>query len=69
MSPALRRYGASVLAGLLAGGLYRLLGTASPAPPWVALAGLLGILAGEHVTRSLIARLRHRGGGQSGPGD
>ena len=34
-------------AGLLAGLLYSLLGVRSPAPPAIALIGLLGILLGE----------------------
>jgi XapX domain-containing protein len=33
--------------GLLVGALYSLLGTRSPAPPAVALLGLLGMLLGE----------------------
>ncbi|RQT93267.1 XapX domain-containing protein [Burkholderia cepacia] len=42
-------YIASLLAGILAGVVYALIGVASPAPPTVALAGLLGILAGEQI--------------------
>jgi XapX domain-containing protein len=34
--------------GLLVGALYGLLNVRSPAPPYVALLGLLGILLGEH---------------------
>lgn len=37
----------SLLAGLLVGAIYSLLGVRSPAPPMVALVGLLGILMGE----------------------
>lgn len=37
----------SLGAGLLVGVVYSLLGVRSPAPPLVALVGLLGILAGE----------------------
>lgn len=37
----------SLGAGLLAGLLYSLLGVRSPAPPAIALIGLLGILLGE----------------------
>ena len=40
-------YVVSLLAGVLAGGLYALLGVRSPAPPVVALVGLLGMLLGE----------------------
>ncbi|MFI1004410.1 XapX domain-containing protein [Streptomyces galbus] len=57
----LRRYAASGLVGLLAGALYFLLDVPSPAPPWAALAGLLGILAGEHATRAILPRVRPRG--------
>jgi XapX domain-containing protein len=42
-------YVASLLAGVLAGILYGLLGVRSPAPPLVALFGLLGILVGEQM--------------------
>lgn len=40
-------YIVALAVGLLAGGLYGLLGVRSPAPPVIALIGLLGILAGE----------------------
>ena len=40
-------YLVSLGAGLLAGLLYSLLGVRSPAPPAIALVGLLGILLGE----------------------
>ena len=40
-------YVVSVGAGVLVGVIYGLLGVRSPAPPLVALAGLLGILLGE----------------------
>lgn len=39
----------SMGAGLLAGLLYSLIGVRSPAPPAVALVGLLGILLGEQM--------------------
>lgn len=39
----------SLLAGLLVGMIYSLLHVRSPAPPLVALVGLLGILAGEQI--------------------
>lgn len=39
----------SFLAGILAGIVYSAIGVQSPAPPIVALAGLLGILAGEQI--------------------
>jgi len=43
----MKLYLLSLGAGLLVGVLYNLLGVRSPAPPLVALIGLLGILAGE----------------------
>lgn len=39
----------SLAAGLLVGIIYSLLNVRSPAPPLVALIGLLGILAGEQI--------------------
>lgn len=48
----------SLGAGLLVGVIYSLLNVRSPAPPVVALVGLLGILAGEQivpVTRQLLS--------------
>ena len=39
----------SLGAGLLVGVVYSLLNVRSPAPPLVALVGLLGILAGEQI--------------------
>lgn len=48
----------SLGAGLLVGAIYALLGVKSPAPPGIALIGLLGILVGEQaipVARRLIA--------------
>jgi XapX domain-containing protein len=39
----------SLGAGLLVGAIYSLLGVRSPAPPVVALIGLLGMLAGEQI--------------------
>jgi XapX domain-containing protein len=36
-------------AGLLVGVVYSMLGVRSPAPPIIALVGLLGILAGEQI--------------------
>ncbi|WP_412025614.1 MULTISPECIES: XapX domain-containing protein [Burkholderia] len=39
----------SLFAGILAGIVYYVIGVQSPAPPTVALVGLLGILAGEQI--------------------
>jgi XapX domain-containing protein len=51
-----KTYVISLSAGLLAGLLYGLLGVRSPAPPVVALIGLLGLLVGEQAV-SLAKRL------------
>ena len=45
----MRIYLLSLGAGLLVGGVYSLLNVRSPAPPVVALVGLLGILIGEQL--------------------
>jgi XapX domain-containing protein len=42
-------YALSLAAGLLVGVIYSLLNVRSPAPPLVALIGLLGILVGEQI--------------------
>ncbi len=45
----MRMYLVSLGAGLLVGVIYSLLNVRSPAPPLVALVGLLGILGGEQI--------------------
>ncbi|CAI8813314.1 MULTISPECIES: XapX domain-containing protein [Burkholderia] len=45
----MKPYVSSLLAGILAGAVYALIGVQAPAPPTIALAGLLGILAGEQI--------------------
>ena len=45
----MKPYLLSLGAGLLVGLVYSLLGVKSPAPPVIALVGLLGILLGEQV--------------------
>ncbi|MGJ0528944.1 DUF1427 family protein, partial [Burkholderia gladioli] len=45
----MKAYVLSLLAGLLAGVVYGAIGVASPAPPVIALLGLLGMLAGEQI--------------------
>ncbi|HLZ79529.1 MAG TPA: DUF1427 family protein [Sphingomonas sp.] len=45
----MKPYLISLGAGLLVGIIYSLLGTRSPAPPAIALLGLLGMLVGEQV--------------------
>ncbi len=44
----------SLAAGVLIGLLYALLKVRSPAPPAIALIGLLGMLAGEQATRHFL---------------
>jgi XapX domain-containing protein len=51
-------YLVSLAVGILVGGIYALLRVRSPAPPVIALAGLLGILIGEQgvgMARGLLA--------------
>jgi XapX domain-containing protein len=45
----MKLYVISFLAGLLVGGIYSAMGVRSPAPPIVALIGLLGMLLGAQV--------------------
>lgn len=45
----------SLLAGVLIGLLYALVKVRSPAPPAVALVGLLGMLVGEHLVTQMLA--------------
>lgn len=52
-----RPYAVSLGIGLLVGTLYALLGTRSPAPPVIALLGLLGMLLGEMATGWAKSRL------------
>ena len=54
----MRIYLLSLGAGLLVGVVYGLLGVRSPAPPIVALVGLLGILIGEQAVPMLRHALR-----------
>ncbi len=52
----------SLGAGLLVGAIYGLMGVRSPAPPAVALIGLLGMLIGEQAVpaaKHLIQQLIH----------
>lgn len=55
----MKPYLISLGAGLLVGIVYHLLGVRSPAPPVIALVGLMGILLGEQaipVAKSLLDR-------------
>jgi XapX domain-containing protein len=45
----MKAYLISLATGLLVGVIYNLLNVRSPAPPVIALVGLLGILAGEQI--------------------
>jgi XapX domain-containing protein len=45
----MKPYFLSLLAGILAGVIYGAIGVNSPAPPIIALTGLLGMLAGEQI--------------------
>ncbi|WP_175969359.1 XapX domain-containing protein [Burkholderia sp. BCC0322] len=59
----MKPYISSLLAGMLAGAVYYLIGVQSPAPPTIALVGLLGILAGEQilpVARRMLAGIHLR---------
>ncbi|MET9921564.1 DUF1427 family protein [Streptomyces sp. NPDC006435] len=66
MSRAVARYALSLGAGILAGFLCWLMGVPTPAPPWIALVGLLGIVIGESGGRLLLARLGHLRAASSG---
>jgi XapX domain-containing protein len=51
----------SFIVGILAGAIYWALGIPSPAPPWIGLTGLLGIVIGEVAgrrVRSVLAQSR-----------
>ncbi|CAM2194139.1 DUF1427 family protein [Paraburkholderia sp. A1RI_3L] len=56
----LKTYLVSLAVGVLVGVIYSVLDVKSPAPPAVALVGLLGMLGGEHLpafARSIAAHL------------
>jgi XapX domain-containing protein len=56
---SMKMYLASLAAGILVGVIYSLVNVRSPAPPVVALIGLLGILAGEQIpplVKSLLSK-------------
>ena len=55
----MKMYLLSLGAGLLVGVIYSLLNVRSPAPPVIALVGLLGILAGEQIP-PLVRQWLHR---------
>lgn len=51
----MKAYLTALAAGVLIGGIYGLLNVRSPAPPYVALLGLLGILLGEQAITAVKA--------------
>ncbi|ACC73219.1 DUF1427 family protein [Paraburkholderia phymatum] len=56
----MKPYILSLAAGVVVGLLYNLADVKSPAPPIVALVGLLGMVTGEHaipIVRSLLAHV------------
>jgi XapX domain-containing protein len=57
----MKAYLIALAVGLLVSAIYGLLNVRSPAPPVIALIGLLGILSGEHV----FGRLPSRPGAQA----
>ena len=61
----MKTYLVSLAAGLLVGIIYGLMKVRSPAPPMVALVGLLGILLGEQVP-PLVRQLWHHEGSAVG---
>ncbi len=52
----MKAYVLSALVGMAVGALYGALGVRSPAPPVVALVGLLGMLGGEQVGKRIAWR-------------
>jgi XapX domain-containing protein len=54
----MKTYLISLCVGILVGAIYALLNVRSPAPPVVALLGLLGMLMGEQVTSIAKARMQ-----------
>ncbi|MBB2946361.1 XapX domain-containing protein [Actinoplanes lutulentus] len=60
MNPVVIAYAASLGAGAVGGALYWLMDVPSPAPPWVSLCGLLGILGGEAAGGVLLRRWRRK---------
>jgi XapX domain-containing protein len=51
------KYVISALMGLIAGALYSISGVQSPAPPGIALLGLLGMLIGEQIVPAVRRKL------------
>jgi XapX domain-containing protein len=55
----MKAYLLSLILGVVVGLIYHVVGVRSPAPPTVALIGLLGMLAGEHATTFVRTMLVH----------
>lgn len=55
----MKAYLVSLAAGVVVGLLYNIIDVRSPAPPTVALIGLLGMLAGEHAIPFLRTLFAH----------
>ncbi|MGT2472883.1 DUF1427 family protein [Paraburkholderia terrae] len=55
----MKPYIVSLAAGVVVGLLYNIVDVKSPAPPIVALLGLLGMVAGEHVIPFVRSLLTH----------
>jgi XapX domain-containing protein len=55
----MKAYLVSLAAGVVVGVLYNVIEVRSPAPPTVALIGLLGMLAGEHAIPFMRTLLAH----------
>lgn len=56
----MKPYVMTLLAGLLVGCLYGVIHVRSPAPPVIALVGLMGILLGEQLTSTIRQAVEHR---------
>jgi XapX domain-containing protein len=61
----MKAYLIALAVGLLVSAIYGLLNVRSPAPPVIALIGLLGILSGEQCGEHVFGRLPSRPGAQA----
>ena len=55
----MKAYAISLVVGLVVGAFYSMINVRSPAPPLVALVGLLGIVIGEQVTPIALGAFHH----------
>jgi XapX domain-containing protein len=58
----MKPYLVSIAVGIAVGLFYNLVNVRSPAPPTIALVGLLGMLAGEHVVTLARSLVQHFAG-------